>query len=93
MDEQDLLFLDPREIYDPMILGVLTTFEGHTKVAYDKDKILSYLEQDAESNGSLDPQTEAVEYFEFNMQGAYLGEATPVYISREELELFLAQEA
>ena len=43
--------------------------------AYDVDKIITIL---MERDGMTDE--EAIEYFEFNIRGAWMGEHTPVYI-------------
>jgi hypothetical protein len=43
-------------------------------VVYDRDKILEQLRKE------LTPE-EAVEYFEFNILGAYVGEKTPIFLT------------
>ncbi len=70
-----LLFLDP-VAYDKAILGVCEGFGADLKIAYDYDKII-------EVNMSMDmTYEEAVEWFEYNQIGAFVGDNTPVYIRK-----------
>jgi hypothetical protein len=56
--------------FDAAIIGV-ESLSG--RVVYSVDKVLDMLmEQDMEFN-------DALEYFEYNMQGAYVGELTPIW--------------
>ena len=86
----DIIFLEPRNIYDTMIVGVVNTFEGNTCLAYDKDKIIKHLMDDFSSTLKEEEQEDlhamAVEFFDFNIAGAYLGANTPIYVSKEEVE-------
>ena len=62
--------------YNDCIIGVISTFEGKQVIAYDIDKVLTRLrERDGMS------EIEAIEFFEFNMLGAWMGEHTPMFIS------------
>jgi len=60
---------------------------------YDKcvDKILKDSERscDAKIHDECDHYNEAVEYMEFNVVGAWVGESTPVYITVGSLEELL----
>jgi hypothetical protein len=67
LDYEGLLFADG---FDEAIIGVE---ERAGVVAYDIDKIIEILMREM-------TEDEAVEYFEFNILGAYMGEKTPVYI-------------
>jgi len=67
---EGLLFADG---FDEAIMGVE---ERAGVVAYDIDKIIEILMREM-------TEEEAVEYFEFNILGAYMGEKTPVYIHRK----------
>jgi hypothetical protein len=73
-----LLFLSERE-FDAAILGVAERIGMSPIVAYDTAKILDIL---CERDGMDDD--EALEYFEFNIAGAYVGDRTPIFISRVE---------
>lgn len=89
----DLLFLEPRSTYDSMIIGVFYNFEGERSLAYDKDKIITKLKGQISSENKDISEEEAlsmaIEYFDFNIAGSYLGNHTPVYISKEELTQIL----
>ena len=67
--ELPLLFIDG---HDNAILGVSRKFNYYS-VIYDKKKVISNLleHMDYES---------AIEYFEFNIVGAWLGDNTPTFL-------------
>ena len=61
--------------YDDCIVGVVERFNQQPIVCYDKTKVLMKL-----FDGGLSPE-EALEYFEFNQLGAWVGETTPCFIT------------
>ena len=64
--------------FDEAIIGVAERIGLGPVVAYDVEKILQKLiTRDGMS------YEEAVEYFDFNIQGAWMGEFTPVFIRTE----------
>ena len=67
----DLLFADG---FDDAILGVAERIGMEAVVAYSTPKIIEILSREM-------TEDEAVEYFEFNILGAYVGERTPVFVS------------
>jgi hypothetical protein len=70
----DALFADG---LNGAILGYAERCNMNTVVVYDVEKILEILMND---NGwTFD---EALEYYEQNILGAYLGENTPIYVNR-----------
>lgn len=69
----DLLFMTQVE-FDEAILGVAERICMEPVVAYSTPKIIEILARDM-------TEEEAVEYFEFNILGAYVGERTPVFVS------------
>lgn len=69
----DLLFMTQVE-FDDAILGVAERIGMEAVVAYSTPKIIEILSRDM-------TEEEAVEYFEFNILGAYVGERTPVFVS------------
>ena len=71
LDYEGLLFADG---FDEAIIGVAERIGMEPVVAYDTNKIIEILSRDM-------TEDEAVEYFEFNVLGAYVGERTPVFIS------------
>ena len=66
-----LLFADG---FDAAIIGTAQQFNT-TCVAYDRDKCIKILMKDMD-------QLEAIEHIEYNVIGAYMGEYTPVFISK-----------
>jgi len=78
--DTDLLFMT-EDCYDVAILGVSvmccgTANEFH--VIYDWDRVI---EVNMECGMS---EEEALEYFDFNQGGAYVGEHTPIYIRKQQ---------
>ena len=70
-DEPDILFA---EGYDEAIAG--TVWDGErTRVVYDTELILELLMGRSEMS-----YEEAVEYFDFNIAGSYMGVYTPLYL-------------
>ena len=64
--------------FDEAILGVVQRM-GIQAICYDQDKVIDILMEDGMS------YEEAVEYFEFNIAGAWVGESTPFFMQRMEL--------
>jgi hypothetical protein len=71
LDHEGLLFADG---FDEAIIGVAERIGMEPVVAYDANKIIEILSREM-------TEDEAVEYFEFNILGAYMGERTPVFVS------------
>ena len=65
----DLLTLDG---FDEAVLGVVER-AGLLAVCYNRNKIINILMRDMNYE-------EAMEYYEFNILGSYMGEHTPVYL-------------
>lgn len=61
--------------FDGAIIGSANRFGLPTMIAYDWDKCVKILQE--RDGMTLD---EAIEYMEFNVLGAYVGEDTPVFI-------------
>ena len=70
-DEPNILFA---EGFDEAIAGVVWDGE-RTRVVYDMELILELLMGRSEMT-----YDEAVEYFDFNIAGFYMGEYTPLYL-------------
>ena len=69
----DLLVMDP-EYLDEAIVGVATRI-GLEAVCYDTEKVIELLMK----HDGMDYE-EAIEYMDFNMKGAWVGETTPVFL-------------
>lgn len=70
---EGLLFMTQVE-FDEAILGVAERIGMEAVVAYSTPKIIEILSRDM-------TEEEAVEYFEFNILGAYVGERTPIFVT------------
>ena len=83
---EGLIFLEPRSTYDSMILGV-----SEKGLVYDQDALIEHWKKEFSDSDTDEDEahTMAIEWFEFNVLGAYLGEYTPIYSSKESLELVL----
>ena len=73
MADDELLTMDPKEQFDPCILGVAQRFNSRF-VVYDRACVIAKLMGDG-----MDEEG-AEEYFEFNVLGAWVGEFTPAYL-------------
>ena len=67
--DPELLYADG---YDDCILG-MTFREEVPVVLYSENQVIENLAQQM-------PLDEAVEYFDFNIKGAYVGDRTPVFL-------------
>lgn len=69
-DIDKILLLDG---YEEAFVGVVESFGFQPKACYNYDKCIEMLMEDMSYE-------EAVEYFEFNIGGAYVGENTPAFV-------------
>lgn len=60
--------------HDDAIVGVASQCGGLDVFVYDQDKIIQKLTEDM-------TYEEAVEHFDFNIAGAYVGKTTPMFIT------------
>ena len=60
--------------FEPAIIG---QSDADLRVVYSVDKIVDILSEDM-------TREEAVEYYEYNILGAYMGEMTPIYVSEHD---------
>lgn len=60
--------------YDDAIIGVTDSWLPEPKLVYSGEKLLSLLISEGMT------EEEAVEWCSFNMEGAYMGEATPLVL-------------
>ena len=64
--------------WDDAILGVARIYVGDPVVVYDLGKIVDALIEDGAT------REDALEYVQFNITGAYVGEGTPAFLDRIE---------
>jgi len=72
------------EGFDNCIVGLAETWDGGSRVfriVYDALQMIDVL---IERDGMT--HEEAVEYFEFNIDGAYVGKSTPIFMFQTDLE-------
>ena len=74
-DDSHALFVDG---FDKAVIGVELETE---RVVYDKQIMIEVLVEDG-----MDP-TDAIEYLEYNVWGAYVGVHTPIYVETVPHEL------
>jgi len=81
-DEKMLLLgSDPKDFEDA-IIGIAYRFGMEPSVCYDMDKVIEiFTKQFADDiEDGEDPHEMAVEWFEYNVIGAWMGNTTPLYI-------------
>lgn len=72
-DDEPMLKMDG---YDECIAGIVERFGQPPIVCYDKDLVLDELMKQGM------PYDDAVEWWEFNQIGAWVGETTPCFLTR-----------
>ena len=72
---EDLLFLE-EAYFDDAVVGIVQSF-NNVVVCYDLDKVMKLLMDHSDMN-----EEDAVEYFYYNILGAYVGEKTPVFLEK-----------
>ena len=71
--------------FDNAIIGMCEQFGHDPVVVYDREKCIEILMADfgqsIDEDEDDDLYTTAVEYFDFNVAGSYVGENTPVFLT------------
>ena len=67
------------EQFDDAIMGVSQRIGWENCIVYDAKKIIEILTQDMSEQDALD-------HFDFNIAGSYVGDTTPVFLWRETIE-------
>ena len=60
--------------FDDAIMGIGRSFQDY-KLIYSRDKVLEILMDEHDMD-----ITEAEEYYEYNIAGAYVGKSTPIFM-------------
>jgi hypothetical protein len=77
--------------YDSAIIGIAERINLGPVAAYDVNKLIELLAEemepdadDIETHGDVESAKQflALEYFDFNIKGGWLGEGTPVFITK-----------
>ena len=77
LEEQEITTLTA-DGFDDAILGLVTDFNAEPRIAYSKIKCIEILMK----RDGMDYE-EAMEYFDYNVSGAYVGEKTPIWVDDE----------
>ena len=64
--------------FDDAFIGLGENANGNPVAVYSVEKCLEILEE--QFNDQDDPEGDAIDYFEFNVRGSYVGEFTPMFI-------------
>ena len=67
------------EQFDDAIMGVSQRIGWENCIVYDAKKIIEILTEDMSEQDALD-------HFDFNIAGSYVGDTTPVFLWRETIE-------
>ena len=68
--------------FEDAIIGVAGQYGSNMVVIYDKDKCIKILaEKFAQDEDCEDPYLEAADYFGYNVECAYVGENTPIFMT------------
>jgi len=66
---------------DEAVIGYIQRMNEPMVVVYDREKCIKIIKRDAKISTE-----EAEEFFEFNVAGAYVGELTPAYLHKANIE-------
>ena len=78
IDVEPMLLLGHSEEVNDYAEAFVGIILDESKAVYDEDKIIKVL---IERDGMDD--MEAIEFFEFNIRGSYMGDKTPMYIKTD----------
>ena len=78
-EELRLLGTEPRD-FEEAIIGIVHRFGANPIVSYDYDKVIKIFENQFKESGSEDPYQDAIEWFDFNVIGAWMGDGTPCFV-------------
>jgi hypothetical protein len=67
--------------FEDAIIGIGGQHGGNKVVIYDRDRCIEILaDQYAKDKDCEDPYLDAIEYFSYNTECAYVGENTPIFM-------------
>jgi hypothetical protein len=75
-EDDEFIVLEDRVQYDHCLVGVVERFGMSPVLCYDYDKVIAMHVKEGMT------REEAVEYFDFNTIGAWMGDRTPVFITK-----------
>ena len=76
--DPNILMLEPREIFDPAVVGWVERCGQDPIACYDYEKVIDAIIQ---ANKGIDMNyDDAAEYFSFNVMGSWSGHRTPCFL-------------
>ena len=68
--------------FEEAFLGVGSVFHDEPVAVYDKEKCIKILADDFQKHSMeiTNFYEQALEYFEYNVQGSYVGDKTPIFL-------------
>lgn len=73
---EDAMMLDPPSQFDKCVIGYASRCGMDPVAVYDAELVIQALMDDGMS------EEDAQEWFSFNIEGAYMGKGTPMYLTR-----------
>jgi hypothetical protein len=73
-----MMRLEPAEFFDKAIIGTAHRCGHDDILAYDRELIIHLLMEDGMT------EEDAIEHFEYNIIGSWVGEGTPIFISKDD---------
>jgi len=73
-----IIYNSPISDDDIIGMGLIYDSDYNWVVVYDENKVIDTLIK--EFSGSEDPETDAIEYYNYNIIGGYLGPQTPIFM-------------
>ena len=68
--------------FEEAVIGVCERKGSTPVVAYDRERCIEILAEQFSEDGAVEDAVEdAMEYFDFNVAGSYVGENTPVFLT------------
>ena len=76
LEEAEALVLEPRSTFDRALIGITEGGMGQDVAVYDVALCVKALQDTSDMD-----EDEAMEFFQFNTLGAFMGDATPVFVN------------
>lgn len=73
----DALFIDG---FDDAIIGITERHDIGALVVYSEEKIINKLIEDMDDDGEDEKELMAIEYYEYNILGSWVGENGPLIV-------------
>ena len=80
IEEAPLFIGGSKEEVDRFKAAIIGQSDSDDRIVYSREKIIDILSEDM-------TREEAIEFYEYNILGAYMGEMTPIYLSELEEDL------